>query len=591
MKSMKTLNKIIITIALIVGFSSCKEDKSDAVASYLEIFGNHETLYFVTKDRNLLQINKGKDGEVGVFSCSHLKYDTYNDFVKTFRKKGTNWNFKNYIDTESEFSLMIPKEITWNEETCPVTRIGKEAFAKNSKLISVSIPNSVLQIGEKAFNDCAGLTSIDIPNSVTKIGNSAFCGCKSLEIITIPNSVSQIGEKAFKDCVGLSSIDIPNSVTEIGSLAFCGCSSLASISIPNTLTKIEHGTFSDCGITSISIPNSITEIGGSAFSGCKKLESISIPNSVVKIGNYAFGGCANLTSVFIPSSVREIESHAFSKDLKQISIAPENPIYDSRENCNAIIKTKTNKLIDGFNCTIIPASVTSIGKNAFSYCDFSSITIPNSVITIEEDAFRNCENLTSICIPNSVITIEEHAFRNCENLTSICIPNSVTEIGFGAFIGCTNLTSVEILNPRTKVCSSHAFPADFIKKHPEFTYPWDYSTPTTSTIDDSQTALAKVRQLQDEVRILIDKMVPCRNKMSYSVYGSYEYQNARIEYKQLMGTAIEKQERAIRIARNKIHDEDLIARLSAQLELLEQDEQLERQTYERRGREFGRRGY
>lgn len=104
-------------------------------------------------------------------------------------------------------------------------------------------------------------------------------------------------------------------------------------------------------------------------------------------------------------------------------------------------------------------------------------------------------------------------------------------------------------------------------------------------------AYTDVMQLQDEVRLLIDKMASCRSKMSYSAYGSYDYQNARIEYNRFIGTAIEKQKKAIRIARDKIHDESFVEELSVQLELLKAEKKSENETDARRGREFGRRGY
>ncbi|MBQ5720797.1 MAG: leucine-rich repeat domain-containing protein, partial [Bacteroidaceae bacterium] len=148
------------------------------------------------------------------------------------------------------------------------------------------------------------------------------------------------------------------------------------------------------------IPPSITKIGGSAFSGCSSLTSISIPESVTKIGKGAFSGCSSLTSIIV------------SKD---------NKVYDSREDCNAIIHTESNTLICGFKNTVIPPSVTEIGWGAF----------------------MDCSSLTSISIPPSVTKIGDSAFSGCSSLTNISIPPSVTEIG-GAFSGCSSLTSIPI---------------------------------------------------------------------------------------------------------------------------------------------------
>ncbi|MBP5658728.1 MAG: leucine-rich repeat domain-containing protein, partial [Paludibacteraceae bacterium] len=143
----------------------------------------------------------------------------------------------------------------------------------------------------------------------------------------------------------------------------------------------------------------------------------------------AFDGCSGLTSM---------------------SVEAGNAIYDSRNNCNAIIETESNTLIAGCKNTIIPNSVTSIGGNAFGNCTgLTSVTIPNSVTSIGDGAFAGCRSLTSVTIPNSVTSIGHDAFYYCTGLTSVTIPNSVTSNGDQAFYGCSGLTSFtcEAVNP------------------------------------------------------------------------------------------------------------------------------------------------
>ena len=192
------------------------------------------------------------------------------------------------------------------------------------------------------------------------------------------------------------------------------------------------------GLTSANIPASIeysgknysvTSIGDWAFSGCTGLTSITIPNSVTSIGDKAFCGCTGLTSITIPNSVTSIGGFAFSvcSGLTSIIVESENSIFDSRDNCNAIIETATNTLIAGCKNTTIPNSVTSIG----------------------DGVFQGCSGLTSITIPNSVTSIGYMAFQGC-GLTSITIPNSVTSIGYMAFQVCTRLTSIIVENENSK---------------------------------------------------------------------------------------------------------------------------------------------
>ena len=161
----------------------------------------------------------------------------------------------------------------------------------------------------------------------------------------------------------------------------------------------------------------VTGIADCPFSCCKSLKSITIPNNITSIESCGFsgvfGGCSSLTSIIVQNG---------------------NPTYDSRNNCNAIIETRSNTLIAGCPTTNIPDSVTSIGYSAFNGCEsLTSTTIPNSVKNIGKRAFYNCTGLTFITIPESVESIGDSAFAGCSSLTSVTIPDSVTSIGVDAF--------------------------------------------------------------------------------------------------------------------------------------------------------------
>lgn len=151
----------------------------------------------------------------------------------------------------------------------------------------------------------------------------------------------------------------------------------------------------------------MTTIKGGGFFQCSSLTSLTIPKSVTTIGHEAFSYCYGLTSLNVEAG---------------------NTKYDSRDNCNAIIETATNKLVSGTKNTVIPNSVTTIGN----------------------EAFLGCRGLTSITIPNSVTTIEDGAFHGCYALVSIKIPKSVTTIGILPFVDCHNLNSLNVEAGNTK---------------------------------------------------------------------------------------------------------------------------------------------
>lgn len=285
-----------------------------------------------------------------------------------------------------------------------------------------------------------GLTSIQIPESVTVIGKNAFDGCQGLTLVTIPNSVTHIEECAFKD-TKITSIIIPENITSVGQYAFA-CPSLKSV-VWNAIlcTNYEGKTWgiekgvsnSASNVSSFSFGNKVKVISGNLCSRLWKLRKVVIPSSVDSIGSGVFADCDNLESIQVENG---------------------NQIYDSRNNCNAIIRTKDNALVAGCQSTIIPKEITSIEDYAFAgHTRIFSITIPDGVTNIGRYAFAGCINLSSITIPHGITTIKEHTFRGCA-ISSIIIPDGVTSIEDYAFAYCKKLTTITIPEAMKNVCLS-----------------------------------------------------------------------------------------------------------------------------------------
>ena len=392
-----------------------------------------------------------------------------------------------------------------------VTEIGANAFSNCWRLSEISLSNSLKNIGGSAFLNNYKLNNVVIPASVTSIGEGVFKSCESMTSISvdsantvydsrdncnaiiktgsntllygfpgtvIPNSVRTIGEKAFYYNQAITSVTIPDGVTTIEEDAFLGCYNLKTVSLPDSVSSIGESAFLSCSkLTYVHIPTALTEISENVFCGCSQLTELTIPENIKSINKWAFAACSKLTDIWLPASVTFLENNPFERcsGLNSIAVDNSNPVYNSRNNCNAIIETATNKLVCGCANTIIPDgvkeigtaafsgcselthlnipdSVTVIGEEAFWFCDeLEEIVIPENVTTIGRMAFELCQNLTSVTIPDSVTSIEDSAFNRCTSLMSITIPSGVTSIGDSAFEGCTSLMSITIPSSVTSI--------------------------------------------------------------------------------------------------------------------------------------------
>ena len=296
--------------------------------------------------------------------------------------------------TAAQGELIIPETVTYDGIDYNVTKIANSAFLSCIKLEGELV----------------------IPNTVTIIGTNAFYHCYRITSVVFGNALEEIQERAFYECLGLRQIsDFPESLTELGESAFESCLSLTgTVVIPPQITTIKKWTFSTCNITSVVFPEGLTTIEDDAFIS-SSLTSLHIPASCTSIGAYAF----------------------VDTKLENITVDEVNPVYDSRDDCNALIETSTNTLITGCFNTIFP----------------------NSIVTIGEGAFINCDRLKSIDIPEGVTTIKDKVFWDCDSLATVVLPASLHSIGKTAFLcsGVTSSITSKAVVPPTAIYDSYDY--------------------------------------------------------------------------------------------------------------------------------------
>ncbi len=287
----------------------------------------------------------------------------------------------------------------------PVTTIGSSSFFNCTEITKIVLPEGITRIDMRAFAYNTNLKSINIPDSLSNFTLSAIEDCPSIETIVVKNShpsYSSTDNVLFnKDKTTLirfpesksGSYTVPNTVTTIGQAAFADCKALTSITLPSGLTSIDAFAFAHCSaLTSISIPYGVTSINYSTFRDCSELKNITIPNSVTTLSTFVFLNCSKLEKIVIPDSVTSIEDCCF------------------------------------INCTAL-----------------SDVTLSKNLKTIKFELFWNCPSLETIVIPDSVTTIESSAFLDCSKLTTVVKPNDSINIADDAFKNCPNVTFVKQL--------------------------------------------------------------------------------------------------------------------------------------------------
>jgi len=303
---------------------------------------------------------------------------------------------------------------------------------------TINADNTATITGYTGVGGNVTIPSVTNDHPVTAIANYAFWGNTSMTNLTIPSSVTNIGVMEFQVCYSLTNVTVdganPNYASAGGvlfdkamaTLLQCPGGLAGSYTIPNGVTSIADNAFQYCGnLTEVTIPNTVTSIGGWAFYNTGQT-SAAIPASVTNIGYLAFAGYAG--------------------PLASITVDEANPDYASPGGVlfNKAMTTLVQYPHNLPGSYTIPGSVTNIGDGAFIYSRLSSVTIPNSVLSIGYQSFWNNNNLTTVAIPDSVVSLAEYSFYACNGLKSVTLGSGVASIGSQAFGACGVMTNITV---------------------------------------------------------------------------------------------------------------------------------------------------
>lgn len=342
--------------------------------------------------------------------------------------------------------------------------IGTSVFFGCESLTSVNLPESVENIELKAFYDCAKLENIVLPSKLKSVGDRAFFNCDSLSNIHIPAATENLNRGNFGACteltvdennrvyrsenncimrkidnvlvLGCSNSTIPSNVQKIGEYAFNNCditdmtipygielgyyaffnTSAKHVVLPDSISVIPEGLFAYSELTSVVIPDSVKTIDCAAFLSCKSLSKVDFGDGLKKLGvtqdgkRGAFKDCTALKALELPKTLSELNGAVFSgcTALSELSVADENPLFCSKNNC--IIERESKTLVMGCKSSVIPDEVVCIGEYAFYGCSISVVDFPSGLQKISKAAFCNCIDLHTFNIPKSVTYIGDLAF-------------------------------------------------------------------------------------------------------------------------------------------------------------------------------------
>ena len=379
----------------------------DGDSMFQSVTQDENYVYFTLADGTVIKIAKGNDNN------DHPNGDDIINFRDLAVKSAL---LKLGVDTTGD------GEISYGEASKYQNTLS---FEKNTAIYSfkeLQYFTGVTAIVDNAFKGCTRLFEIILPENITSIGTSTFNGCSSLTSIIIPENVTSIGSNAFYGCSFLSKINIPNNLINIGTEAFAECPNLPSFTFPENYDGAAF-VFGYCpGGNSASVTIALPKtIYWNTIDYQKSFVYLRENTSSYSISFYGIGGAYYYTNMYSNLDI----------------VRPNNAI--------SIIFGNKVQHIPNYLCAYLAG--------------LTEIHIPNSVITIGDNAFKACHSLNTVTIGDAVKIINPKAFEECSSITSITLPNSIAQIGDYAFSKCSSLQYLYCKATTPPSCLSNSFPS------------------------------------------------------------------------------------------------------------------------------------
>lgn len=355
------------------------------------------------------------------------------------------------------------------------------AFAGNTTITAIQLPDSIEYIGDSAFMGCTHLKEvrfqsvpeignrafsksgvIEISGSVTRLGEQAFAYSRDLEKVSL-QGVSVLQKETFTGCDKLSECTFPD-LASVEDYCFTGCMALARFDFSTVLSIGKHA-FERCfSFKEIKLKRE-TIVAEYAFCDCCYVEQIIITDSDFHFGSYAFSGCTSLREIIVAGNKYNVESYAglFDKQLPEIVKA----IWLSAISCFEIdTRQAITKYLGNASFVKVPDGIIRIGEDVFRDCfNLCKVEIPSTVTDIGGRAFLGTgwlseqqklsdmvvlngilidsnKSIEEICIPDNIRIITEWAFANCFSLKKLTLDASKVTVKGYAFRNCFNLKEI-----------------------------------------------------------------------------------------------------------------------------------------------------